>query len=44
MSREVFENLKKLKELFMNDNKIEIVPDNVFGGLTSLEKLALGRF
>lgn len=43
ISKENFKNLSKLKLLVLNDNQIEIIQNDVFKDLTSLEKLNLGE-
>lgn len=39
----MFENMKNLKKLYLNINRIESIPDNTFQDLTSLEELNLGK-
>ena len=41
--RENFLNLKYLKRLTLNDNKIEVISDDVFDDLFALEILKLSR-
>lgn len=43
ISKENFRNLSKLKVLCLNNNQIEIIQNDVFKDLTSLERLTLGE-
>lgn len=43
LTKENFKNLKKLKELKLRYNQIEIIQNDVFEDLTSLEELDLGE-
>lgn len=43
ISKDSFVHLSKLKELYLDSNKIETVSSDSFEGLTSLQLIALGR-